>query len=101
VGELLPARCGQSHLQRGRLLRLRTHRVRAAAQTPARLASTETQILRQRLAVRRPRVVFTGAASDGVTRYRYRGYRIPTPWTPNRQPSPADQRPQHVESPVR
>jgi RNA-directed DNA polymerase len=27
-------------------------------------------------------VVFTGAASVAVTRYRYRGYRIPTPWTP-------------------
>ena len=26
-------------------------------------------------------VVFTGAASVPVTRYRYRGYRIPTPWT--------------------
>jgi RNA-directed DNA polymerase len=27
-------------------------------------------------------VAFTGAASVSVTRYRYRGYRIPTPWTP-------------------
>ena len=27
-------------------------------------------------------VVFAGAASVAVTRYRYRGYRIPTPWTP-------------------
>ncbi|NCD17687.1 MAG: group II intron reverse transcriptase/maturase [Actinobacteria bacterium] len=27
-------------------------------------------------------VRFTGAASVTVTRYRYRGYRIPTPWTP-------------------
>jgi RNA-directed DNA polymerase len=27
-------------------------------------------------------VTFTGAASVTVTRYRYRGYRIPTPWTP-------------------
>jgi RNA-directed DNA polymerase len=27
-------------------------------------------------------VTFTGAASVAITRYRYRGYRIPTPWTP-------------------
>jgi RNA-directed DNA polymerase len=27
-------------------------------------------------------VVFTGASSVTVTRYRYRGARIPTPWTP-------------------
>ena len=27
-------------------------------------------------------VVFTGASSVKVTRYRYRGSRIPTPWTP-------------------
>ncbi len=50
--------------------------------------------------------VFTGAASVAITRYRYRGSTIPTPWTP---PSAATtgshhrltsgQR--HVESPVR
>ncbi|MCA1671943.1 MAG: hypothetical protein LC799_06970 [Actinobacteria bacterium] len=27
-------------------------------------------------------VIFTGAASVPVTRYRYRGSKIPTPWTP-------------------
>jgi RNA-directed DNA polymerase len=27
-------------------------------------------------------VVFTGASSVAVTRYRYRGSHIPTPWTP-------------------
>jgi RNA-directed DNA polymerase len=27
-------------------------------------------------------VVFTGASSVSVTRYRYRGANIPTPWTP-------------------
>jgi RNA-directed DNA polymerase len=27
-------------------------------------------------------VTFTGAASVPVTRYRYRGSKIPTPWTP-------------------
>jgi RNA-directed DNA polymerase len=27
-------------------------------------------------------VVFTGASSVAVTRYRYRGANIPTPWTP-------------------
>jgi RNA-directed DNA polymerase len=29
-------------------------------------------------------VVFTGASSVAVIRYRYRGSTIPTPWTPNR-----------------
>ena len=28
-------------------------------------------------------VVFTGASSVAVTRYRYRGSKIPTPWTPD------------------
>jgi RNA-directed DNA polymerase len=28
-------------------------------------------------------VVFTGASSVTVSRYRYRGNTIPTPWTPN------------------
>jgi RNA-directed DNA polymerase len=28
-------------------------------------------------------VIFTGASSVAVTRYRYRGAQIPTPWTPN------------------
>lgn len=48
-------------------------------------------------------VVFTGASSVAVTRYRHRGSNIPTPWTPNRQPPPpaADQRARHVERPVR
>jgi RNA-directed DNA polymerase len=48
-------------------------------------------------------VVFTGAASVAVTRYRYRGRNIPTPWTP-KQAAPsqaADQRARHVERPVR
>jgi RNA-directed DNA polymerase len=30
---------------------------------------------------------FRGAATVTVTRYRYRGYRIPTPWTPIGQPA--------------
>ena len=30
---------------------------------------------------------FRGAATVTVTRYRYRGYRIPTPWTPTGQPA--------------
>ncbi len=30
---------------------------------------------------------FRGAATVTVTRYRYRGYRIPTPWTPSTQPA--------------
>jgi RNA-directed DNA polymerase len=41
---------------------------------------------------------FRGAASVAVTRYRYRGYRIPTPWT--HLPTRLDQQPD-VESPVR
>jgi RNA-directed DNA polymerase len=28
-------------------------------------------------------VVFTGASSVTVIRYRYRGSKIPSPWTPN------------------
>ncbi|MGM7775844.1 group II intron maturase-specific domain-containing protein [Arthrobacter sp. KNU-44] len=47
-------------------------------------------------------VVFTGASSVAVTRYRYRGSTIATPGQPNRQPPvAADQRSRHVESPVR
>lgn len=47
-------------------------------------------------------VVFTGAASVAVTRYRYRGNTIPTPWTRTRQlRAAADQRSRHVERPVR
>jgi len=34
--------------------------------------------------------VFTGASGVAVTRYRYRGGTIPTPWTPNQQPPPAE-----------
>ena len=30
---------------------------------------------------------FRGAATVTVTRYRYRGYRIPTPWTPSASPA--------------
>ncbi|WP_344636552.1 group II intron maturase-specific domain-containing protein, partial [Kitasatospora cystarginea] len=45
-------------------------------------------------------VVFTGASSVAVERYRYRGSDIPTPWTPKQQQA-ADQRSRHVERPVR
>ena len=31
--------------------------------------------------IRLPRVIFTGASSVRVKRYRYRGSTIPTPWT--------------------
>ena len=34
-------------------------------------------------------VAFTGASSVSVTRYRYRGSRIPTPWTPNPAAAPS------------
>jgi hypothetical protein len=53
------------------------------------------------LAGRRRRGGVHGAASVAVTRYRFSDYRISTPWAPKPEPSPADQRPQHVESPVR
>jgi RNA-directed DNA polymerase len=33
-------------------------------------------------------VEFTGASSIAVTRYRYRGRHIPTPWTPNTEAAP-------------
>ena len=48
-------------------------------------------------------VAFTGASSVAVTRYRYRGNNIPTPWTPE-PAAPArggDQRERHRERPVR
>jgi RNA-directed DNA polymerase len=35
-------------------------------------------------------VVFTGASSVNVTRYRYRGGNIPTPWTPEPPAAPSD-----------
>jgi RNA-directed DNA polymerase len=34
-------------------------------------------------------VVFTGASSVTVERYRYRGGKIPTPWTPKPAATPA------------
>jgi len=43
-------------------------------------------------------VRFKGAASVPIVRYRYRGYQIPTPWTPS---TVAADQPPHVESPVR
>ena len=47
-------------------------------------------------------VVFTGASSVKVIRYRYRGSTITTRGHRHRQPPPAaDQRSRHVESPVR
>ncbi|WP_251040373.1 hypothetical protein [Arthrobacter sp. ISL-72] len=48
------------------------------------MARTTAQVLSARnLAARRQRDRFKGAASVSVIRYRYRGYRIPTPWTPS------------------
>jgi RNA-directed DNA polymerase len=34
-------------------------------------------------------VIFTGASSVKVTRYRYRGSNIPTPWTPRPPAAPS------------
>ena len=46
--------------------------------------------------------VFTGASSVAVTRYRYRGSTIPTPWTPKpAAATTAGQRPRHAERPLR
>jgi hypothetical protein len=45
--------------------------------------------------------VFTGASSVAVKRYRYRGSKIPTPWTRNQQPPAADQRESYAERPLR
>ena len=46
-------------------------------------------------------VVFTGASSVKVTRYRYRGSNIATPWTPAPAAAADDQRARHVERPLR
>ena len=47
-------------------------------------------------------VVFTGASSVKVTRYRYRGSNIPTPWTSEPPAAQAtDDRARHMERPVR
>ena len=47
-------------------------------------------------------VVFTGASSVSVTRYRYRGGNIPTRGPRNRRPCQAtDDRARRVERPVR
>ena len=46
--------------------------------------------------------VFTGASSVAVTRYRYRGGTIPTPWTPKpAAATTAGQRLRHAERPLR
>jgi hypothetical protein len=79
---LLPARCGQGHLQRGRLLRLGT-----IASWLRRKHRIGWPALKRRFCVNGWRfaadgVTFTAAASVAVTRYRYRGYRMPTLWTP-------------------
>jgi hypothetical protein len=54
----------------------------APLQAPDRLEAAAAQVLRPRLEDRPQGAVFTGAASVRVTRYRYRGSTIPTPWTP-------------------
>jgi hypothetical protein len=43
---------------------------------------TPTPLLRRGWQIAHNGVVFTGASSVAVTRYRYRGANIPTPWTP-------------------
>ena len=76
--------------------RKRARRVREAArgnppvETPAgRPGSTSRQIAHNG-------VVFTGASSVAVTRYRYRGANIPTPGPP--PPTAVEQRARHVEN---
>ena len=68
------------HSRWGRLMRW----IRAKYEGKHRLGMTE---LRRRFCDQGWRfacngVVFTGASSVAVTRYRYRGSNIPTPWTP-------------------
>ena len=106
LGELLPARCVQADLQRGRLPRLGADRRMDLRETRARTDSagrTPPPVLLTRdWRFAHDGVVFTGASSVTVIRYRYRGSDIPTPWTPTPAAAPAaDQRPRHVESPVR
>ena len=91
VGELLPPRSVQSRLQRDRRPRVGPDHALAAAQV--RTASG-CQTLRRRFCVpgtwkfAANGVRFTGASAVPVTRYRYRGSTIPTPWTPQPVPAP-------------
>ena len=106
MGELLPVRHLQGNVQRGRPLHLgpvmRWTRAKYAGKH--RLGMNE---LRRRFCDQEWRfacngVVFTGASSVAVKRYRYRGSNIPTHGPRNQQPPPAaDQRARHAERPVR
>ena len=88
MGELLPVRRLQGHVQRGRQLylgpadALDTRQVRG--ETPARDDSTPPSLLRPRVEVRllRGRLHRRIQRRRETLRYRYRGSNIPTPWTP-------------------
>jgi Reverse transcriptase (RNA-dependent DNA polymerase) len=82
LGELLPTRCVQSHLQRGRLLHLGADRELAAEEAPHRLARTPAQILPARhLAPGQRR------ATVPWRRHRH-GHSVPLPRLPH--PNPVD-----------
>ena len=107
LGELLPARGVQGGVQRRRQPRvaaadaLDTPQVRG--QAPARDERAPRRFCDKGWRFAHNGVVFTGASSVTVTRYRYRGSNIPTPWTPKPAAphTAADQRARHVERPVR
>jgi group II intron reverse transcriptase/maturase len=101
LGELLPTRCLQSHLQRGRLLRVGADHVVAAEEAPDRLARTPAQVLPARHLAPGPR-----RAKVPWRRHRH-GRSVPLPRIPH--PDPVDtiqpirlkmQQP-FVESPLR
>ena len=78
----------QSHLQRGRLLRLGADHVLAATQTPDRMARTATQVLPARHLAARPR-----RATVPWRRHRH-GDPVPLPRLPD--PDPVDPQPEAV-----
>ena len=68
------------HSRWGRLMRW--IRAKYAGKNRAVDEGTPTSLLRPGWRFAHNGVVFTGASSVAVTRYRYRGSTIPTPWTP-------------------
>ena len=83
MGELLSARGVQRDVQRHRPPRL----VATGRMDPPQTPPDQRSQLRRRFCgpgwqIAHNGVVFTGASSVAVTRYRYRGANIATPWTP-------------------
>ena len=82
LGELLPTRCLQSSLQRGRLLRVGADHVLAAEEAPHRLARAPAQVLPARHLAPGPR-----RATVPWRRHRH-GHPVPLPRLPH--PDPVD-----------